>query len=70
MGSTYFRLKACPRCGGDILVDVAFEDDELCIQCGFREFRPVTHDEHPPHQLEQTVAVVNGQANSMVTEKV
>lgn len=30
------RLKACPRCRGDILLDEAFEDSELCLQCGFR----------------------------------
>ena len=70
MGKTYFRLKACPRCGGDILVDMAFEDDEICIQCGFREFRPVTHNEHPHHQPEKTVTPANRQANSRVTEKV
>ena len=70
MDRTYFRLKACPRCGGDILVDMVFEDDELCIQCGFRKFIPVTHSEHPHHQLEQTVTPVNRQANNRVTEKV
>ncbi|MFC1900873.1 hypothetical protein ACFLYN_04700 [Chloroflexota bacterium] len=32
------RLKDCPRCGGDILVDRATEDGEVCIQCGFRKF--------------------------------
>lgn len=30
------RQKACPRCRGDILLDEAYEDSELCLQCGFR----------------------------------
>ena len=34
----YLRLKACPRCRGDILVDRAMEDAEVCIQCGYRNF--------------------------------
>ncbi|MFC2070144.1 hypothetical protein ACFLTB_03090 [Chloroflexota bacterium] len=38
MHRRYLRLKACPRCGGDILVDRAMEDGEVCIQCGFRKF--------------------------------
>jgi len=38
MNRRYLRLKACPRCGGDILVDNAMEDGEVCIQCGFRKF--------------------------------
>ena len=54
----FFRLKACPRCGGDILVDRVFEDDDICI-----------HNTRPQNQLEKTVIVVNGQANSKVKEK-
>jgi len=48
----HLRLKACPRCGGDILVDMAMEDGEVCIQCGFRKFLTV----EPPHpsSLEKT----------------
>jgi len=34
---SFIKIKACPRCkGGDILVDRAFEDSEVCLQCGFR----------------------------------
>ncbi len=66
----FFRLKACPRCGGDILVDRIFEDDDVCIQCGFRKFRKVTCNSRPQNQLEKTVIVVNGQANSKVKEKI
>ncbi len=36
MSRSFIRLGACPRCGGDILVDRAFEDSELCLQCVFR----------------------------------
>ena len=36
MRRTFLRLGACPRCRGDIIVDKAFEDSELCLQCGFR----------------------------------
>lgn len=35
----YLRLKGCPRCGGDVLIDKAYEDiDEVCIQCGYRNY--------------------------------
>ncbi|MFC1912335.1 hypothetical protein ACFLXG_04195 [Chloroflexota bacterium] len=36
MSRSFLRLGACPRCRGDIIVDKAFEDSELCLQCGFR----------------------------------
>jgi len=36
MGRSFIRLGACPRCRGDIIVDRAFEDSEVCLQCGFR----------------------------------
>ncbi len=36
MRRSSIRLGACPRCRGDIIVDNAFEDPELCLQCGFR----------------------------------
>ena len=65
----FFRLKACPRCGGDILVDKVFEDDDVCIQCGFRKFRSVTCNVCPQKQLEKTVIVANGQVDSKVKVK-
>ncbi len=34
----YMRLRSCPRCGGDILVDRGLEDSDVCIQCGFRNY--------------------------------
>ncbi len=36
MRRSFLRLGACPRCKGDIIVDQAYEDSELCLQCGFR----------------------------------
>lgn len=36
MRRSFLRLGACPRCKGDIIVDRAYEDSELCLQCGFR----------------------------------
>jgi len=41
MHRRYLRLKACPRCNGDILIDRAIEDGEVCLQCGYRKFEPV-----------------------------
>ena len=41
MRRRYLRLKACPRCKGDILIDKAMEDGEVCLQCGYRKFEPV-----------------------------
>ena len=64
----YLRLKACPRCGGDILVDRAFEDDEVCIQCGFRKFKVVDESVHSQNLEETTEIEVNGQANRKVVK--
>ena len=36
MHRSFIRLKACPRCSGDIIIDRAFEDSDVCLQCGFR----------------------------------
>lgn len=45
MHRKYLRLKGCPRCGGDVLIDKAYEDiDEVCIQCGYRNYLNVTDE--------------------------
>ncbi len=36
MRRSFLRLGACPRCRGDIIIDRAYEDSEVCLQCGFR----------------------------------
>jgi len=69
MYRSYLRLKGCPRCRGDILVDRAIEDGEVCIQCGFRKFVGATHNKQPEDRLEKTVTVVDGQAKRKVVEK-
>jgi len=62
----YLRLKGCPKCGGDILVDKALDDSDVCIQCGFRNYPK----EAPPipvrHRLRRTVIEVDGQKNRKV----
>ncbi len=66
MQRKYLRLKDCPRCGGDILIDKAYEDaEEVCIQCGFYKFRSVTHDTHPQNEQEKTVTAASGRANNI-----
>ncbi len=37
MYRSYLRLKGCPKCGGDVLVDHAMDDEDVCLQCGFRK---------------------------------
>ena len=66
MQRAYLRLKACPRCNGDILVDKAMEDAEVCIQCGFRNFRRIKRPIPSQQQLKATVTIVKGQANRKV----
>ena len=65
----YLRLKACPRCRGDILVDRATEDAEVCIQCGYRNFKRVRSQPHPRNLAETTEVKIKGQANRTVVEK-
>ena len=69
MYRAYLRLKACPRCGGDIMVDRAIEDDEVCIQCGYRNFKRVRRHAHTQDELKNTATIVKGQANSKVKVK-
>ncbi len=32
-----WRLKGCPRCGGDVILD---RDESQCLQCGFDRVEP------------------------------
>ena len=41
-----WKLKGCPKCGGDIIVDEEYEQGvrvttEYCIQCGYRPVEPL-----------------------------
>ena len=39
MYNRYLRLRGCPRCGGTLLYERAYEEvDEVCLQCGFRKY--------------------------------
>lgn len=51
MHRTYLRLKGCPKCGGDILIDTLLEDGEVCIQCGFRNFRMADRPAEPQNLI-------------------
>lgn len=50
MNRTYLRLKGCPKCGGDILIDKVLEDGAVCIQCGFRNLK-ITDKPANPRKL-------------------
>ncbi len=52
----YLRLKGCPKCGGDILIDKALDDDAVCIQCGFRNY-PKKAPPVPVRQRVKKVAI-------------
>jgi uncharacterized protein YbaR (Trm112 family) len=54
MHRRYLRLKACPRCKGDILVDMAIEGAEVCIQCGYRKFLVEEESPAPASELAGT----------------
>ena len=43
-----FRLKACPKCGGDQIR----EDEWVCLQCGWRE--PIKATAQLPYVHPQT----------------
>ncbi len=32
-----WRLKGCPKCGGDVILD---RDESQCLQCGFDRVEP------------------------------
>jgi DNA-directed RNA polymerase subunit M/transcription elongation factor TFIIS len=44
-----WRLKSCPRCGGDILIDKDLDNwYEQCLQCSYRkELKPVREYKEP-----------------------
>ncbi len=57
MYRSYLRLKGCPKCGGDVLVDRAFEGEDVCLQCGFRNTRTPASVRDHPDQPTRRVAV-------------
>jgi DNA-directed RNA polymerase subunit M/transcription elongation factor TFIIS len=39
MNRKNIRFKSCPRCGGDLLLDRAYDEfEEVCLQCGYRNY--------------------------------
>jgi len=71
MFRTYLKLKACPKCEGDILVGGAVKwDDDVCIQCGFRGFPRIADDEGPEDRLRKTVSRARRRTSSRVTGRV
>ncbi len=44
-----WRLKSCPRCGGDLLIDKDLDNwYEQCLQCSYRkELKPVKEYKEP-----------------------
>ena len=46
---TRWRLRSCPRCGGDLLIDKDLDYwYEQCLQCAFRnELKPVREYKEP-----------------------
>ena len=62
----YLRLKGCPKCGGDILVDRALEDSDVCIQCGFRNYPKEAPYIPVRHRLKKTVVEVKDKTNREV----
>ena len=60
MHRTSLRLKGCPKCGGDILIDKILEDGEVCIQCGFRNFNPTEQSVDPQSLVGSEELKING----------
>jgi Zn ribbon nucleic-acid-binding protein len=54
-----WKLKACPRCEGDVFIDKDKEHDiwyEQCLQCGYqRELRVVCEFEAQPEREKEPV---------------
>ena len=53
MTRSFLRLEACPRCKGEILVDKAFENSDVCLQCGFRGWRRPAYQAQFPDREEK-----------------
>lgn len=63
MYRSYLRLKGCPKCGGDILVDHAIEDEDICLQCGFRKPVVAAASAGQPERSKSRVAVADKRAD-------
>ncbi len=63
MYRSYLRLKGCPKCGGDVLVDHAIEDEDICLQCGFRKPVVAAASQAQPGRSKRRVAVASRRAD-------
>lgn len=63
MYRSYLRLKGCPRCGGDVLVDHAMDDEDVCLQCGFRKPLVAAASRDYSDRPKRHVAVAGGRAH-------
>ena len=60
---SYLRLKGCPKCGGDILVDRDIENEDSCLQCGYRKTVVATASQVLAARPKRRVAVASGRIN-------
>jgi ribosomal protein S27AE len=54
-----WKLKACPRCGGDVFIDKAVGAwYEQCLQCGYQaELRDIGEFQAHPERKKEPVSV-------------
>ena len=59
-----WKLKGCPRCKGDLLVERSGDKwDEYCLQCGYRRDLKVVAPQSPvADAVSPAVPVRNGEA--------
>lgn len=52
-----WKLKACPRCGGDVFIDKGLDSwYEQCLQCGYqRELRDIREVQAMPEPEKEPV---------------
>ena len=49
-------FKACTRCGGDI--DISYEDDIYCVQCGYRPASDLPHPLAVPRPADESASPI------------
>jgi hypothetical protein len=56
-----WKLKGCPRCKGDLLVERAGDKwDEYCLQCGYRrDLKAISPKQPVPDGISPAVPAVN-----------
>ena len=61
-----WKLKSCPRCGGDIFVDTDIDYSwyEQCLQCSYRhELKSIYESQKESKTVRERVPVRKGRAN-------